>query len=322
VRYIIYGAGGIGGVVGGRLAQGGHDVAVIARGDHAAAMRANGLRLDSPGRSDVVHLPVFEHPSEIEFGADDVVMIAVKGQDSAAALEALALTAGNELPVVCLQNGVANEAMALRHFRNVYAVPVLCPTEHLEPGVVVAYSAPITGIFDIGRYPTGSDALCEMVSAALVASTFASVPRPDVMRWKWAKLLANLGNSIEAVCGSIGADSRLIPLIRAEGEAVLHAAGVDFASLEEDRERRGDLLRLRPVDGHRRGGGSSWQSLARGVGSIESDYLNGEIVLLGRLHGVPTPVNEVLQTLAGRLAADRTPPGEMTEDDVMGLLGS
>ena len=57
------------------------------------------------------------------------------------------------------------------------------------------------------------------------------------------------------------------------------------------RTRRGDRLRLQPVDGELRPGGSSWQSLARGVGTIETDYLNGEIVLLGRLHGVPTPAN-------------------------------
>ena len=47
-----------------------------------------------------------------------------------------------------------------------------------------------------------------------------------------------------------------------------------------------------------RPGASSWQSLARGTGSIEADYLNGEIVLLGRLHGVATPVNAALQRLA------------------------
>ena len=51
-------------------------------------------------------------------------------------------------------------------------------------------------------------------------------------------------------------------------------------------------------------GGSSWQSLARGTGSIEAEFLNGEIVLLGALHGVPTPVNALLQRLAIRAAAE------------------
>ena len=67
------------------------------------------------------------------------------------------------------------------------------------------------------------------------------------------------------------------------------------------------------IPGRERGGGSSWQSLARGTGNIESDYLNGEIALLGRLHGVPTPVNALLQRLAAEAAARRDPPGQLTE---------
>ncbi len=59
----------------------------------------------------------------------------------------------------------------------------------------------------------------------------------------------------------------------------------------EERERRGDLVEHGEIAGVPRPGGSSWQSLAKGSGTIEADYLNGEIVLLGRLHGVPTPVN-------------------------------
>ena len=106
-----------------------------------------------------------------------------------------------ELPIVCLQNGVANEAEALRRFANVYAVPVASPTAHLEPGVVQAYSSPITGILDVGRYPRGVDDVAVEVAAAFAASTFDSRALPDVFRWKWRKLITNLGNAIEAVCG-------------------------------------------------------------------------------------------------------------------------
>jgi 2-dehydropantoate 2-reductase len=67
----------------------------------------------------------------------------------------------------------------------------------------------------------------------------------------------------------------------------------------------------RPVEGRPRAGGSSWQSLARGTGSIEADYLNGEIVLLGRLYAVPTPVNELLQQLANVAARERARPGSV-----------
>jgi 2-dehydropantoate 2-reductase len=76
-----------------------------------------------------------------------------------------------------------------------------------------------------------------------------------------------------------------------------------------------------PVPGVSYGGGSSWQSLTRGTGSIEADYLNGEIALLGREHGIPTPVNETLQRLANRAAADRRPPGSLLPEEILALVG-
>ena len=79
-------------------------------------------------------------------------------------------------------------------------------------------------------------------------------------------------------------------------------------------------MQIVKINGNERGGGSSWQSLTRGTGSIEADYLNGEIVLLGREFGVPTPVNEVLQRLANRAASDRRAPGGLTPTEVLALV--
>ena len=56
-----------------------------------------------------------------------------------------------------LQNGVANEPTLLRWFANVYGICVMAPTAHVEPGIVQANSAPISGLLDIGRYPHGVD---------------------------------------------------------------------------------------------------------------------------------------------------------------------
>jgi len=70
-----------------------------------------------------------------------------------------------------------------------------------------------------------------------------------------------------------------------------------------------DLLQRGEIAGQTRPGGSSWQSLRRGTGDIETDYLNGEIVLLGRIHGVPTPANDLLQRLARELANSIEAPG-------------
>jgi len=309
VRFVVYGAGAIGGVVGALLYEHGADVLLIARGAHAAAIQESGLTFESTDGRRALPIPVALSPPAL--GGDDVVLLAMKSQDTAGALLALRPLAPPSTPIVCAQNGVENERAALRLFPNVYSVCVMCPAAHLEPGVVQAFSAPIPGLLDIGRYPSGTDAVATEIAAAFRAATFDSVVRSDVLRWKYRKLLTNLANAVEAVCQPPGR-SAIIDLAREEGVSCLQAAGIDFASAEEDRARRGDLLNRHVLGGQAKGGSSSWQSLERGAGSIESDYLNGEIVLLGRQHGIPTPVNALLQELAAGLAARRSRPGLMS----------
>jgi 2-dehydropantoate 2-reductase len=315
MRFVVVGAGAVGGVVGGRLAQHGHDVLLVARGPHHDAIAADGLLIRSPDDEVRVSVPVVDQVGRADLSAGDVILLAVKGQDTPGVLAELP-----DLPIACLQNGVDNERQALRRSSDVYAVPVMLPATHLHPGVVEASSAPVAGILDVGRYPRGVDARAEAISSAFASSGFSSVTNPEVMRFKWTKLLMNLGNALEAACGRIERESTLYLAARAEGEAVLAAAGIDRASDEEDRARRDGLIRLREIAGQRRSGGSSWQSLARGTGSIEVDQLNGEIVLLGRLHGVPTPVNALLQRVARELAAAQAAPGSMTHEQLEALL--
>jgi 2-dehydropantoate 2-reductase len=317
MRYVVFGAGGVGGVVGGRLFEHGHDVVLIARGPHADAMRRAGLRLESPAGVSVLPVPVVTSPRELDWGPDEMVLLAMKSQDTLPALTALASVAPAATPVACLQNGVENERAALRLFSTVYAVCVICPGTHLEPGVVVVHSAPTSGVCDLGRYPAGVDQGAEELAGALCESTFSSETKPDIMRWKYAKLLVNLVNAVDALCGRGLQASQIVERARAEGQQCLRAAGIDFATEEEDRARRGDLLKMRPVEGQRRAGSSTWQSLARGTGSIESDYLNGEVVLLGRLLGIPTPVNATLQRCVAEAARRGAAPGSMTEEELL-----
>jgi 2-dehydropantoate 2-reductase len=319
MRFVIIGAGGVGGVVGGRLAQHGHDVVLIARGEHLKAIQADGLRLQSPDDEIVVEAPAVGHVRDVDWRDGDVALLAMKGQDTQPALHDLAAVAAPETPVACLQNGVANERAALRLFENVYGVCVMLPATFLEPGVVQASSSPISGILDLGRYPSGVDATAEAIAGALRASTFSSNAVPDVMRWKYCKLLMNLGNSAQAVFG-LDQGGEIVRLARREGIAALRAAGIDVASREEDAERRGDLMSMRPIDGAPRGGGSTWQSIVRGTGSVEADLLNGEIVLVGRLHGVPTPANDLLRQLANDLARRGGKPGEVSEQECLDRL--
>jgi 2-dehydropantoate 2-reductase len=107
---------------------------------------------------------------------------------------------------------------------------------------------------------------------------------------------------------------------RAEGVAALAAAGIDVASSEEDAARRGDSFAWRGAAARSGPGASSWQSLARATGSIEADYLNGEIVLLGRIHGVPTPVNRLLQQTAARAAREGLRPGSLRVEELIQAL--
>ena len=106
-----------------------------------------------------------------------------------------------------------------------------------------------------------------------------------------------------------------------EGRACLDAAGIDV------RVRRGrpgaagqPAAPSAASTGQDRGGGSTWQSLARGTGSIEVDYLNGEIVWLGRQHGVPTPANELARRVANDMARAGAPPRSITARELLDQL--
>jgi 2-dehydropantoate 2-reductase len=317
MRFVIYGAGAVGGVVGGRLAQHGHDVVLIARGAHLDALRAGGLRLVDGDGTVTLDVPAVGGPGEIDWRPGDVVMLAVKSQQTVAALAALGEDAPPGVPVVCAQNGVQNERMALRRFAEVHALCVMCPSTHLEPGVVEAGRGPVTGTLDLGRYPAGMDAVDEAVAEALTSATFLSVPRPDIMAWKHHKLLLNLGNAVQALCGHEADAGDLYRRARSEGRAVLAAAGIAVVDDGTERARRREMGESRFG---RPGGGSTWQSLTRGTGSIETDYLNGEIVLLGRLHGVPTPVNAVLQQAVNEAARAESAPGSVTVAGLTALI--
>jgi 2-dehydropantoate 2-reductase len=318
VRFVIYGAGAVGGTIGGRLAQHGHDVVLIARGAHAAAIRERGLQLISPDEDRVVRVPVVEDPRELALGAGDLVILAMKSQDTEAALAALA----PGVTIACAQNGVANEHSALRRFANVIGVYVAMPVAHATPGAIEISCAPLTGILDVGGFPAGAGEPVETFAAALRTSNFDSIVRTDIMRWKYGKLMLNLGNAVEAATGRIKTDAQraFAERARVEGRAALAAAGIAYVSEAEAAARRGDLLQSKPIAGVDRRGGSSWQSLARERGTIEADYLNGEIVLLGRIHGVPTPVNAMLQRVANQLARDRRPPGSLTINELETLV--
>jgi 2-dehydropantoate 2-reductase len=321
MRYIIYGAGAVGGVIGAKLHLAGHDVALIARGRHLEAMRERGLRFETPDGAETLAIPVAGGPSDIDWHEGDVVLLTMKTQHTAAALDDLARCAGPAVPIVCAQNGVENERIALRRFAHVYGMMVLLPATHLTPGVVQASCHPHGGVLDAGCYPSGSDHLIGRVAADLTSSGFASDAVNDVMRWKYAKLLSNLGNALQAACGE--GDTRSIHArMRDEAVACYGAAGIAWASEEEMAQRRRSLSPMRPVGAARRGGGSTWQSVARGAGSVETDYLNGEIAMLGRMHRIATPANSAMQAIAHRMLHEGLAAGSMAPTEVERVIAA
>ena len=321
MQVVVYGLGAVGGSVAAALARKGHAVTGIARGTHLTAIQENGLRFRGPGFDARVAVPAVSDPSQISFGPDDLILLAMKSQDTQAALEALRLAGVTDQPIFCLQNGVANERMALRLFPNVHGATVMMPSTHLEPGEVAVFGDPRYGIFDLGRFPTGCDHADQALADLLDDAGFAGFPMPDVMAAKYGKLLMNLGNILKAALGKSANTQDLHDRLKAEAIAVYEAAGIDWRDVGAADPRRDQLLKFVDVPGLERGLGSTTQSLARGM-PLETDYLNGEIALLGRLNGVPTPLNSGLTHLAAHLSARSAAPGSLSLDDLTKAIGA
>ena len=322
MRFVVIGAGAVGGVVGGLLHRSGAEVVLIARGAHLERIQERGLRLLSFQGDTDEQVTAVGSVAEVDWRENDVALLGAKSDATNALVPELATVAPPSVSVVCLQNGIANEPAAVRWFEKVYGITVMAPTTHMEPGVVEANCGPVAAILDIGRYPSGVDDTARDVAAALERANMVSVPRADIMRWKNRKLVSNLGNAVNAACAPGDAADELLRQVRAEGEGVLAAAGYDVATTAEDRERRGDILQRYPRENRTRGGSSSWQSLARGTGAIETDYLNGEIVRIGREIGHPTPANELIRRLAVTMAKERAEPQSNDAAAVLAQLGA
>jgi 2-dehydropantoate 2-reductase len=121
----------------------------------------------------------------------------------------------------------------------------------------------------------------------------------DVAPWKYNKLLSNLANAAGALSPE-GADlTPVAAALRAEGEYVLRHAGIEFVSFEVSTAARADGPKLRLVPGRNTGpSNSTWQSLSRNTGNVETDFFNGEIVRLAHRHGIDAPINAALARAA------------------------
>ncbi|MDT7804420.1 MAG: 2-dehydropantoate 2-reductase [Actinomycetota bacterium] len=331
-RYVFVGAGAIGSALGGLLAQQGTSVLLVARGAHAAAMAAGGLTLRCPDGTSTIRVPVVTGPADARLTADDVLVLTTKTHQAEAAVEqwadvpvhdhagAVVGRAAELLPIFTALNGVAGEQIALRRFERVFGVCVWFPTVLTEPGEVIVRTRSPRGVFHVGRYGAGDHDLGSL-PADWGAAGFEVVPAADVMRWKYRKLLSNLSNALQALLGDTTGADDLRRAAEDEAGDVLASAGIAYADDDEVRAAWGGLS-FEPVPGEPAElGGSSWQSLVRGTGTIETSYLNGEIALLGRRIGRPAPVNAELTALAHQAARDGHRPGSLGVEELRRLLG-
>lgn len=304
-RSIVIGAGAIGALLAAQLELAGRETVLVARGEALAEIRARGVVVARPSRTETVPVTVAGGPEEVDLRPDDVLFLAVKAQDADAALAAWAwrpvgadgLLAA-DLPIVTLQNGLATEEAAARRFSRVVGGTVAIAAQHLTPGEVASPAEPEVGLVWLGAHGGGSDPLLQSIAVDLRAAAFGVTVTGDIAAVKAWKLLGNLGNALDLFDGTEEDLATARRLLREEALAVYAAAGISVAAIDFAELH----LEIGEVPGYRGGRLSTWQSFARGTSS-EVDFLNGEIVLLGRRTGIPTPVNALVQRTLGEHAA-------------------
>lgn len=314
-RYVIIGAGAIGGAVGAVLTRADIPTVLVARGRHAETLAAAGLTLLTPDGARHTPVTAVSSADHLRLSPDDVLVFTTKTQQLDVALQqwvdqpvhgpdGVVGTAGDLLPALTALNGVAAEEKALRYFRRVFGVCVWLPAVHLEPGEVIVRSWPVVGQFHVGRWPSslttsGDRQLLQWLVATWTAAGIRMNVVEDVAPWKYNKLLSNLVNAAGALSAD-GADlTPFATALRTEGEYVLRYAGIEFVSFEVSTAARVDGPTLRPIPGRNTGpSNSTWQSLSRNTGNVETDFFNGEIVRIAHQHGIAAPINAALARAA------------------------
>lgn len=326
MRYIIYGAGGIGSVIGGHLFRHGADVVMVGNAQHVEAINAHGLALVTGDQTYTLPVPSVKSAQELApFRAEDVVLLCAKSQQTLRCLGQLrSAGAPRTLPIFCCQNSIWNEPAATRSFDNVYGVMILLPAYFTTPGLVINTMVEQYGQMDIGCYPRGLDALAEEVTQTLSDAHFIADTHADVMLSKGIKCLHNLANALDAILGDrSGAQTFLLEAQR-EASQIWTALGIGWEAPESFHARTQlfrDLQKTPAGHAEAAGRSSSWQSLARGTGNIEAEQLNGDVVTLGRLIGMPAPYNELLWRLADEMARAGDRPGKYTLAELSAMLG-
>ena len=297
---LVLGAGAVGGYFGARLAEGGHDVTLVARGANLEALRRDGLVVQLPGGTRrLPNIRAVDDPSRAP--PPELVLVCVKSYDTPAAASALRATVRPETIVLSLQNGVENEAVLARILE---LPPLLVGLTFIGVELVAPGTVHYTGRGEIlfGE-PDGSESprarrLAEVLDRARVPFQL----RHDVLVVAWEKLAWNAGfNAVTTLTArTVGealaqpATRDLIATTMIETDAVARALGIPV--------RRDRLARVLAESAAEMPdfATSMLQDLRRGR-RLEHDALNGAVVRAASRAGIAAPLNRTLLALLARL---------------------
>ena len=300
MRVLVLGAGAVGGYFGARLAEGGHDVTFVARGDNLDALRRDGLTVRLADRT--MHLsPVHAVREPADAPRPALVLVCVKSHDTPAAAAALRPVVSADTIVLSLQNGIENEEIIAREL----AIP---PLMVACTRIGVALVAPATieysgrGTIVFGEVDGRESPRARQVAATLAAAGVPYELRSDILVPAWEKLAWNAGfNAVTTLTQATVAQVMAQPASRGlvvaameEVDAVATALGVPV------RRSRTEAVLADSVAGLPDFETSMLQDYRRGR-RLEHDALNGAVVRAAARVGISVPVNRVLLALLARL---------------------
>lgn len=294
MRIAVIGIGGVGGLFGGLLARGSHEVAFVARGEHLRVIQQEGLTVHADDEVWTVH-PALATDDPAEIGPVDAVVLAVKTFQLEEAAARIAPLLREDTVVLPLQNGVEATALLTERLGEERVLVGLCGTLSwvVAPGRIRSLGG--THFLRFGEPDDRKSERVTRLHRAFVESGVRAEIPEDVHAALWEKFL------FVVPVGGVGAVTRApIGVTRAlpETRALLRQAMQEIADLARAAEvrLREDIVprALQFMDGLDPQGTSSLQrDLAAGRAS-ELEAWNGAVVRLGRARGVATPIHAFL----------------------------
>jgi len=294
MRIAVMGTGGVGGYFGARLAQGGHDVAFVARGRQLEALRAGGLRVESPlGDMRLPDVQATNDPATI--GAVDLVLFSVKLWDTRGAAESVRPLLGTDTAVVSFQNGVVKDDILRQVLGagHVIGGATYIASVIAEPGLIRHSGTMQKLVF--GEYDGSLSPRVRQFRDACTASGIDAEASDQIERTIWEKFvplvgLSGLTSLARTPIGPIRSHPRSRAFLHDTMDEVVQVARAQGVPLPSDYADEGvaftDTVPASMTS-------SMHHDIERG-NRLEVPWLSGDVVERGTRLGVPTPCNRAI----------------------------